>query len=81
MFILTFFGGYLAALWTTVLDPSGLGGSVLALPAILVVTFASLILFTAGAVLCLVSRFGLLLIVSSILLFVFFLVSAGLVRL
>lgn len=76
----SFLLGYIAAVWVTYLDPTGTGGGILAIPAILAVGAYSVAAFVAG-VAALVARGSVYILFSTALVPIFFFASSVLVRL
>jgi hypothetical protein len=76
----SFFAGYAAAYWTTLLDPGGTGGSILAFPAIMLVALVSIFLFFGGLAISAITRAGYYVMGASLMVPFLFLVSTILIR-
>lgn len=79
-FAISFFAGFVAAYWTTILDPDGTGGSVLAFPAILLTTLVSIFLFFGGLAVSTITELGYYIMGASLMIPFLFLICLGLVR-
>ncbi len=77
--IASFSAGFLLALWITRLDPDGTGGSILAIPALLVASGISIITIVFGLS-TIYDPVGRRLSAFSILLWVFLFLGLGLIR-